>query len=278
VRALTLLLLPALLAGAEAPPAAQTAADPVASVRAYAARYQRDAPSLVAREDYTQTATYRRGIEYLELTSELVMVRLHGAAGWMSLRDVLTVNKRKVRDREERLLKLLQSPQPDALVQARKIAEESARFNLGRLTRTVNVPDVAIEYLQARHADRIRFESPRTATIDGVGVVVLRFSEVAGPSIVRGFAGRDLLARGRVWAEPESGALVRTELLFEDRVTTGSCTVDFRFEPRLGIRVPVKMTERYRMSGELIDGVARYSDFRSFTVSTTEKVGKPPGP
>ena len=57
----------------------------------------------------------------------------------------------------------------------------------------------------------------------------------------------------------------------------GSCTVDFGIDPRLGIRVPIKMTERYRMAGETIDAVARYSDFRSFTVSTTEKVGKPPG-
>lgn len=277
MRPLTWLLVASLLTGARPPLAAQTAVDPVASVRAYAARYQRDAPSLVAREDYTQTATYRRGIEQLEMTSELLMVRLHDAPGWVSFRDVLTVNGQKVRDREERLLKLLQSPAPGALAQARKIAEESARFNLGRLTRTVNLPDVAIEFLQARHAARIRFESPRTDTIDGVRVVVLRFSEVAGPSVIRGAAGRDLLARGRVWAEPQTGAIVRTELLLADRLTRGASTVDFRFEPRLGIRVPVRMTERYRMAGETIDGVAHYGDFRSFTVSTTEKIARPPG-
>jgi hypothetical protein len=107
--------------------------------------------------------------------------------------------------------------------------------------------------------------------------VVLKFEESAGPSIIRSVAGRDLLARGRVWAEPGSGAIVRTELLVEDRASNGSCTVDFGLDARLGIRVPIKMTERYRMTGETIDAVARYSDFRSFTVSTTEKLNKPPG-
>ncbi len=37
------------------------------------------------------------------------------------------------------------------------------------------------------------------------------------------------------------------------------------------------MTERYVTPGESIDAVASYSDFRSFTVSTTEKLTKPPG-
>ena len=53
--------------------------------------------------------------------------------------------------------------------------------------------------------------------------------------------------------------------------------MEFRIDPRLGIRVPIKMTERYGMTGETIDAVARYSDFRRFTVSTDEKLTKPPG-
>jgi hypothetical protein len=277
VRALTLFLI-ASIAGAGAPAAAQSVPDAIASVRAFAQQYQREAPSLVAFEDYVQNATFRAVTGKQQVTTaELVMVRLPGAAGWVSFRDVLTVDKRPVRDREERLLKLLQSPEPSALAQARRIAEESARFNLGRITRTMNVPDIALEYLQPRQGARIRFEALRNETIDGRPVVVLRFTESAGPSIVRNLMGADLLARGRVWAEPDSGAIVRTELLLEDRASRGACTVDFRVDPRLGIRVPIKMTERYATTGETIDAVARYSDFRRFTVSTDEKLAKPPG-
>lgn len=256
---------------------AQSAPDAIANVQAFAQKYQRDAPSLVAREEYVQSLTTPRGGTEQVTTAELVMVRLQGAAGWVTFRDVLTVDKRTVGDREERLLKLLQSPEPNALTQARKIAQESARFNLGRITRTMNVPDIALEYLQPRHGARIRFEALRNDTIEGRPVVVLRFSETAGPSMIRDLTGRDLLARGRVWAEPDSGAIVRTELLVEDRASNGTSTVEFRIDPRLGIRVPIKMTERYSTTGETIDAVARYSDFRRFTVSTDEKLTKPPG-
>jgi hypothetical protein len=266
------------MSGAGAPAAGQSAPDAIASVRAFAEQYQRDAPSLVAHEQYVQNATYRRGTaEHQVTTAELVMVRLPGAANWVTFRDVLTVNKRSVRDREERLLKLLQSPEPNVLTQARRIAQESARFNLGSITRTMNVPDMALEYLQPRHGARIRFEALRNDTIDGRPVVVLKFSETTGPSMIRGLTGLDILARGRVWAEPGSGAIVRTELLVEDRVSKGTCTVDFGIDPRLGIRVPIKMTERYSMTAETIDAVANYSDFRRFRVSTDEKLTKPPG-
>jgi hypothetical protein len=210
------------------------------------------------------------------MTSELVMVRLPGSAGWVSLRDVLVVDKRRLRDREERLLKLLQSPQSDAFARASELARESARFNLGRLTRTVNVPDVAIEYLRPQHTGRMRFETPRSSTIDGVAVEMFRFREVRGPSIVRAPGGTNLLADGRVWADRASGELVRTELILRTRDSTGTNVVDFRVDPRLSMRVPIKMTERYVMQGETIEAVATYSNFRSFAVATTEKLTKPP--
>ncbi len=45
------------MSGAGAPAAAQSAPDAIASVRAFAEQYQRDAPSLVAHEEYVQNAT-----------------------------------------------------------------------------------------------------------------------------------------------------------------------------------------------------------------------------
>lgn len=91
VRALTLLLI-AFMPGAGAPAAAQSAPNAIASVRAFAQPYQREAPSLVAFEEYVQNATDRRGTAEQQITTaELVMVRLQGAASWITFRDVLTV-------------------------------------------------------------------------------------------------------------------------------------------------------------------------------------------
>jgi hypothetical protein len=273
--------------------AAQPSPSPLERVQAFAERYQREAPSLVVEERYLQSVTRDPDARasggpnqltrplpamplHREMTSELVMVRLPGTAGWVMLRDVLVVDKRRLRDREERLLKLLQSPQPDAFAQAAQLARESARFNLGRVVRTINVPDVAIEYLLPKHAGRMRFDAPRNATVDGTAAEMFRFREVRGPSIIREPGGADLLAEGRVWADRASGEIVRTELIVRDRQSTGTNTVEFRIDPRLSIRVPVKMTERYVLRGETIEAVATYTNFRSFAVVTTEKLTKPP--
>lgn len=257
--------------------AAQPSPGLIDRVQAFAERYQREAPSLVVEEHYLQNVTYARGTpQHREMTSELVMVRLPGTAGWVMLRDVLVVDQRRLRGREERLLKLLQSLQPDALARALALARESARYNLGRITRTINVPGVAMEYLLPQHTGHMQFDAPRSDTIAGIDVAMVRFREVRGPSIVRDPRGVDLRAEGRVWAEPASGEIVRTELILRDRQSSGTNVVDFRVDPRLSIRVPTKMTERHAMPGEWIDAVATYTNFRSFAVATTETLTKPP--
>jgi hypothetical protein len=255
----------------------------LAKVRAFVVRFQQEAPSIVAREHYKQTVSYRRTDPFgpqaadRTLISELVMVRLPGTAGWISFRDVLEVDGRTVNDRERRLVELLQNPNPTAVQQARQLAAESARYNVGQLTRTFNVPDIALEYLSARHADRITFTRPERVRIGGREATSLRFSEDKGPTILRNPEGRDLRASGRVWVDSETAALVRTELIVRDRSSSGSCIVDFIRDERTGATVPAKMTERYNFSGGTIDAVAQYSNYRRFGVSTDEKLTKPPG-
>ena len=95
--------------------------DLLTKVRENVIRFQTVAPSIVAREDYQQTASYpshRTPPVSRALISELVMVKLPGEGGWVSFRDVLEVDGRRLNDRERRLVDLLQSPSPDALQQA----------------------------------------------------------------------------------------------------------------------------------------------------------------
>lgn len=253
--------------------------DIVAKLREHVVRLQADLPSIVARERYQQTASYsshRIPPVSRTLISELVMVKLPGEGGWVSFRDVLEVDGRKLDDHQRRLVDLLQTPSPNTLQQARQLAAESARYNVGEVARTINVPDIALEYLSARHADRISFTQPEHARVAGRETAALRFREHKGPSILRNSEGRDLLVGGRVWVEPESGALVRTELIVRDRNSSASCIVDFVVDEKLRATVPSKMTERYSIPGATIDAVANYSDYRRFGVSTNEKIIKPP--
>lgn len=251
----------------------QLSDDPLARLRTYLVAYQAQLSSLVAEEHYVQNYP---GRSKRTTRADLVMVRLPGNAGWMAFRDVFEVDQRSIRDREDRLLKLLQTPTTDALTQARRIGEEGARFNLGP-SRTINVPDVALAYLHPSHSNRVTVERPRPTTIDGTEALLFRFRETSGPTIVIGPSGRDVPAQGRVWTDTANGAILRTELTINTQSSVAVCVVDFQLDERIGWRVPIRMSERYTSGNVVVTAAATYDNFRQFKVSTAETLGKPPG-
>lgn len=262
-------------------------------IHAYVERFQRELPSIVAEEHYVQivTNTSAQSVDGLEsartdglasnkrvLRSDVLMITVPGTSGWVLFRDVFEVDGRPIRDREDRLLALLQSPDADALAQARRLAVESARYNVGRVQRTTNLPDSVLPYLKALSAPRIRFEAPRaTAPIDGGETVLIRFRETARPTMITSLRGSDVPASGQVWAHAATGALVKTELKLSDMSTDGVITVEFAFDQASGLRLPAKMTERYVSPNEDVRATAQYSNVRRFNVSTNETLRKPPG-
>jgi len=253
-------------------------------IHAYVERFQRELPSIVAEEHYVQavnrwSATGRQlPSTERELRSDILMITVPGTIGWVSFRDVFEVDGRRVRDREERLLGLLQSPNANAMAQARRLADESARYNLGRVHRTVNLPDSALVYLQAASASRMRFEAPRAAEpVDGAETVVVRFRETGRPTFVTSRRGSNMPATGRVWAHAATGAIVRTEFTLSDVSGRGVFEVEFAVDERSGLRLPAKMTERHSSSAEEVRATAHYSNVRRFNVVTGETLRKPPG-
>jgi hypothetical protein len=85
-----------------------------------------------------------------ELKSDLLLVKLGDENFWMQFRDVFEVDRKPVRDRDQRLAKLFIEAKADARTQADSIQQESARYNLGPLMRTINVPIMALLFSSAR--------------------------------------------------------------------------------------------------------------------------------
>lgn len=253
-------------------------------IHAYVDKFQRELPSIVAEEHYLQVLTIRSAMARevrsteRELRSDILMITVPGTIGWVSFRDVFEVDGRRVRDREDRLLALLQSPNASGMAQARRLADESARYNLGRVHRTVNLPDSALVYLQAAFTSRMKFEAPQASDpVDGAETVVLRFRETGRPTIVTARRGANIPATGRVWAHAATGTIVKTELSLSDISTDGRFIVEFAKDERSGLRLPAKMTERHTSPGEEIRATAEYSNVRRFNVLTDETLRKPPG-
>lgn len=266
-------------AGACVPLAAQPdGAGILPRIHAYVERFQRELPSIVAEEHYVQIATGGTASRERVLRSDILMITVPGTIGWVSFRDVFEVDGQRIRDREDRLLDLLRSPNADSLAQARRLADESARYNLGRVHRTTNLPDSALVYLQAASASRMKFDTPRaSAPVDGAETVIIRFRETGRPTFVTSRRGSNVPASGQVWAHAATGAIVKTEFTLSDLSSDGVFVVEFAVDERSGLRFPAKMTERYTTSGELVRATAQYSNVRRFNVSTNETLRKPPG-
>ncbi len=256
----------------------------LARAGAYVERYQAAFSLLVGEEHYTQRVVRRgRETERRRLRSEFALVRVGGDPSgprWLAFRDVLEVDDRPVADRGDRLVRLFRDAPADALARARAIALESARYNLGPVVRTINVPTLALEFFEVPRQPRLRYRRAGERVHGGRRVWVVRFEERARPTLIRSPDGRDVVARGEAWVDPESGRIVRTELTPEGRGGLASrITVTYASDARVGVWVPVEMAERYERGDALVTGEAVYTNFRRFEVDVRVKpiTGPPSG-
>jgi hypothetical protein len=255
----------------------------------YVVEFQRQLSGIVAEEQYVQDVRYPIGStrfnpllpRHRELKSDLLLVKPVGGDRWLQFRDVFEVDGSAVRDRNERLMQLFVTPSASSASQTDRITEESSRYNIGNLLRTVNVPVLALVVLDPRHQARFAFKRSdhRTPLLEHdrpkpVDVWVIEYQEVQKKTMIRTTNGRDLSARGRFWIEPATGQVLASELVAEDLAIRGTIDVDYEIEPTIGLLVPSVMRERYdiRRDGSRVDGEAVYSRFRQFQVTVDEKL------
>jgi hypothetical protein len=199
------------------------------------------------------------------LRSDYALTLTDDRGKWIGYRDTFEVDGRAVRDREERLQRLLAS---GALAQAARIAEQNARFNLADelLTRNINVPTFALELLHPRNHERFSFKRAGAETINGQSAWVIEFRERDKPTIVRTPEGRDQPSRILAVVDPLTGTVFKTTVSWEK--VTGSIVVTYGLVPRIAALVPITMSERYTTRGGVrIAGEAVYSNYRQFQTS-----------
>jgi hypothetical protein len=229
----------------------------------YAAGYHRRLRAIVADEHYVQNVTGEFEQERV-LRSEFMMVRGAGRQDmWLAFRDVLEVDGRAVGSSRGRLERMLRESGPSMVDRSRALAKEQARYNIGDIVRTINVPTLPLEFLHADQQRRFRFRSGGTATIADVTCVVLAYEERDRPTFIRTPDGEDVMAKGTFWIEAATGRIWKTELRTGGRVQS-TITVTYGLAPRLEELVPLQMDESYVGRETRISAVATYSNFRRF--------------
>lgn len=278
------------------PPEVESA---VARARQYAAAYEIVLSGLVAEERYVQRSfTHERTTstasvpigraprpgetketwEWMldaqrETRSDYLLVKAPGGERWLPFRDVFEVDGKKVREREERLQQLFLKAPTKAADRAADIMADSARYNIGFVQRNVNLPTLALRFLDPAYKEKAFFRKDGEVVVAGTKTWELAFSERGSPTLVQGPSG-DAPADGTFWIEPEQGRVVRSRIRHQVGGATIEVTVTYRPDAKTpGTWVPLEMREVYEGGGRRLECVAMYSKIRRFqvTVDETEK-------
>jgi hypothetical protein len=186
--------------------------------QSYVAVYAGQLGAIIGEEGYVQNAEWRtpraldRGQRVARaqrrLSSEFLLVRIEGS--WFGARNVHRVDGRPVEARDEFASALVESPST-----LMAIWPDNIRYNIGDFERTINVPTYALTILSPNNFQRFSFDKERERTIENVQTWEVQFSEIASPTMVRGLDGGDRHAQGMLWISPETGEILKTEIVFE---------------------------------------------------------------
>lgn len=230
------------------------------------ARYLDELPRLVARETMAQRVVLPpgRGADPpgRQWVAEFAWVTLAGEPEAIGVRDVVEVDGAPVPGGvTSRLVDLLHGPAGGTWIAARAILDEGARHNLVPGSRNFNLPTVALFFLHPERRPRFswRRRGPGRAAVWEV-----EFRERERPTVIRGGGGEQVYSRGRVWIEPASGIVHRTELRV--RLERVDYTLDTTFDlvPEVQLTVPTALDERYSAPDGVVVSRATYTRYRRF--------------
>ena len=251
--------------------------DVMRRVGAYVDANGEKASIVVATEEYTQElrGSGTNGLETRRLLADFAIVKVQSLGAWWGFRDVLEVDAMQVRDRDDRLVRLL-TESAGRYDEARRLSDESARFNIGGIQRNFNVPTTALFFFRSEHHDRFKF-SAKGVSRDGIWEIVFR--ETSKPTLIRTPTGDSVISKGSIWVNPANGTIVRTLLEVdgfvnqEGRRTTGTGRVDVQYRrvPELDKWLPEWMDEAFHATRdgetETITGRAWHTKYRQFQTS-----------
>jgi hypothetical protein len=263
--------------GADGPPLA----DLLRRAGEHVRRFELDFGFVVSDEDYRQRAKGQihspRQARWTR--AEMLFMWLPEERGWLTVRNVLTADGKPVPDSQDRLNDILHDVASERLVRLRRLLNESARFNLGRIFRNFNYPTLALSYLDPSQQPRFEFTLGGREKVNGAVTWRIAYVERARPTFIQETAapgslrGADRVSRGVLWIAGD-GIVHKTllEIRAPLRETMASVEVTYKLDEKLDMWVPFRMHETYVQSrgttiSENIDCVATYSNFRRFETS-----------
>jgi len=248
-------------------------------VSQYAETYERTFAAMAMEEHQTQSLQRADGRvrQSRVLVSDFLLIKT-GPEWAQVFRDVIEVDGKPIRNRDERLRKLFLEKPRTAIEQAQAIGAESRRHNIGP-TRQGNSPLLPMIFVHPRYLQRSRFSLTGN---------ILTFEEVQRPTILGArVAGRprvDLPTTGTLTIDPATGRILAGEFTATGPpdVTSMSLSVQYSEDETLKLMVPASARERYGVRRLPADDQlfvdSTYTNFRRFEVSVGEQIKVPKSP
>jgi len=221
--------------------------------------------NVVSEEVYEQrfsVASRRR-----QLKSEFMLVGYPGnTRALMTFRDIREVDGKPVGDQNDRIARLFLEPFENAVRRAQEIHRDALRYSLenGRMMDPLTV----IGYLQPNYVGNFRVS--REGMAKNLGPFVREITLTPKQS------GKTPWKPARAWVAEDTGAVLKTELRSGFGVRSEITTTTFAMDATLEMPVPVEMRDELPRGRDDFIGVAKYSNFRRFTVRTDALVDVPP--
>lgn len=245
----------------------------VAAAAKYVENYLKEFSMIVCEEHQVQTMVHPNGKagKTRRIVSDLALLKI--GYSWMPqvYRDVISVDGKPVRNRDDRLKKLFLEGSKTAAQQASAIAQESGRYNLG-VNRMGISPLLPLLLLDSHRIGRFNFSlSGRTLTFDE------RLSP-GDPGFTDGGRTGNATQHGSLVLDPDTGVIETARLISKtvDGQEGLSFVVRYVTDPNLKMLLPSTMTERYldpaRPKDDHLETTSTFSSFRRFQVIVDGKI------
>lgn len=250
----------------------------------YVDDYQKQLAAIVADEVYVQEIRAQDPADEgaprsRTLRGEVFFLFAAVEREWMAIRDVKEVDGVPLTGTRDVRATLRTLPAGQV---ADRMKSYNARYNIGRITRNINEPTLALLVLDASHRSRFKFKVDRPRLVGDRVLVPLTFKERERPTLIRSSAGAPIYTSGELMVEPGTGRIWQSTLNASVDAIKVQLTTDYSFDQRLGLLLPTVFRERYeqgklaiaRGSGrpvrtadhEVVVAEGRYSNFRRFEV------------
>ena len=260
------------------------AADLQQLAASYVDEYQRQLAAIVADEVYVQEIRAQVPLDETAprsrtLRGEVFFLFAAAEREWMAIRDVKEVDGVPLTGTTDVRATLRTLP---AAQVADRMKSYNARYNIGRITRDINEPTLALLVLDATHRDRFKFKAEKPRQAGDRRLVPLSFKERERPTLIRTPAGKPIYTSGELMVEPDSGRIWQSTLNASVDAIKVQLTTEYAFDQRLGLLLPTVFRERYEQGSppgplgsgkpartaehELVVAEGRYSNFRRFEV------------